>query len=542
MPVARRLLLTLLLTTAMAGEAAAAGPGGWARTSGLWAGGPVQLRAGEAFQPRYPHASWALSVTVGIGPGGALELADRGSRRAVRLTARADDRVAVTTGATGPDAVIPRPIAARAGEHRIELTSGPRPALTVDGRAVPVRGRLRAPVLRGAGTTALTLTAPLVTRSRAREALLLHRVGTLAAMTPAHRFPLGEPDGAAPGSLRFDGGWASGFWAGTLWGAATLAPGGPYGTWARAATADRLPRPDAMTHDLGFMFGRSVVRAYRRSCPAPGHLRAPSCATLRATALAAATTLVRLAATNAAGTIPTDARTEPAETIIDSLMNLDLLLWAGRETHDASFTDLARRHAHRVERELLRPDGSTIQAVRFDRATGEVLGHDTRQGVSASSTWSRGQAWAIYGFAQTGRALRDPLLLAAAERAAAWWVRHAPADAPPPYDFSAPPGAPRDSGAAMIAAAGLFRLADACAAMPGTCASPGRWRPAAARALGTGLRAVSPVPPLGRLGQQAYRVGPRGGAWDDRAELIWGLDFALEAISAARARGVTVPG
>jgi unsaturated chondroitin disaccharide hydrolase len=556
MPLARLLLLTLILATVTTGEAGAARPGGWARIAGLWAGAPAQLRAGGAFQPRYPGAPWALSVTVGMEPGGALELADPGRGVVARLTARPDGRVAVTTGATGADAVLPRPIAARAEEHRIELASGPRPVLAVDGRAIPLRGSPRAPALRATGTAPVRLTAPLVTRSRAREALLLHRVGTLSAMTPPHRFPLGEPDGAAPGALRFDGGWTSGFWAGTLWGAATLAPGGPYDRWARAATADRLPRPDSMTHDLGFMFGRSVLRAYRRSCPAPGPPRAPSCATLRATALVAARTLVRLAATNAAGTIPTDARTPQAETIIDSLMNLDLLLWAGRETGDGSFTELARRHAHRVERELLRPDGSTIQAVRFDRSTGEVLGHDTRQGVSANSTWSRGQAWAIYGFAQTGRALRDPELLAAAERAAAWWMRHAPAGAPPPYDFSAPPGAPRDSGAAydfsappgaprdsgaaMIAAAGLFRLADACAAIPGACASPGRWRGAASRALDAGLRAVSPVPPLGRLGQQAYRVGPRGGAWDDRAELIWGLDFALEAI--ARRAGRPAPG
>lgn len=540
MPARLLLLLTLVLTAATAGEAAAARPSGWARTSGLWAGAPAQLRAGTAFRPRYPDAPWALTVTVGMGARDVLELADDGRAATARLTARPDGRVAVTTSATGASAVIPRAVEARAEEHRIELVTGSRPALAVDGRAIPLSRSPRAPALRAVGPTPVTLTAPLVTRSRAPEALLLHRVGTLSALTPPHRFPLGEADGAVPGSLRFDGGWTSGFWAGALWGAATLSPGGPYSDWARVATADRLPRPDSMTHDLGFMFGRSVLRAYRRSCPVPGTPSAPSCATLRNTALEAARTLVRLAATNAAGSVPTDAQTADAETIIDSLMNLDLLLWAGRETGDASFTDLARRHAHLVRRELLRPDGSTIQAVRFDRLTGEVLGHDTRQGISADSTWSRGQAWAIYGFAQTGRALRDPVLLAAAERAADWWTRHAPLRSPPPYDFSAPAGAPRDSGAAMIAAAGMFRLADACAAMPGACASPGRWRPAASRALDTGLRAVSLTPPLGRLGQQAYRVGPRGGAWDDRAELIWGLDFALEAV--ARRAGRAAPG
>ena len=53
----------------------------------------------------------------------------------------------------------------------------------------------------------------------------------------------------------------------------------------------------------------------------------------------------------------------------------------------------------------------------------------------------------------------------------------------------------------------------------------------------TALTAVSARPPLGRLGDQAYRVGPRGGSWDDRAELIWGIDFALEAIAARHRAG-----
>ena len=75
----------------------------------------------------------------------------------------------------------------------------------------------------------------------------------------------------------------------------------------------------------------------------------------------------------------------------------------------------------------------------------------------------------------------------------------------------------------------MYRLARACAAVPGACAAPARWRPAAAHTLDVALGAVSTVPPRGRLGEQAGSVGPRGGTWDDRAELIWGLDFAVEA-------------
>jgi hypothetical protein len=45
--------------------------------------------------------------------------------------------------------------------------------------------------------------------------------------------------------------------------------------------------------------------------------------------------------------------------------------------------------------------------------------------------------------------------------------------------------------------------------------------------LGAALGHVSQDPPLGYFGDQAYTVG--GTPWDDRAELAWGLYYAVEA-------------
>jgi unsaturated chondroitin disaccharide hydrolase len=231
--------------------------------------------------------------------------------------------------------------------------------------------------------------------------------------------------------------------------------------------------------------------------------------------------------------IPTDAEGTEAETIVDSLMNVGLLTWASRVSGNRSFAELARRHARLVSALLMRPDGSTIQAAVHDRAGGRLLRLGTRQGLSDGSTWARGQAWAIHGLASVGSDLGDRVLVGAAERAAGYWVAAAPRRGLPPYDFAAGRSAPRDSSAGAIAAAGMYELARACARLGGACArGRAHWRDAAGSALASALTAVSAKSPLGRVGEQAGTVGPRGGAWDDRAELIWGLDFLLEAVAA----------
>jgi unsaturated chondroitin disaccharide hydrolase len=216
-------------------------------------------------------------------------------------------------------------------------------------------------------------------------------------------------------------------------------------------------------------------------------------------------------------------------------MNIQLLGWAWRATGDDEYRTAADTHARGVARLLVRPDGSTAQAVRMQRSDGAVIATHTHQGFADDSTWSRGQAWAVYGFAYTGAELDQAEFVTTAERAAAYVESHLPADGVPPYDYTAPPGAPPDTSAGVITAAGLFRLADACDEVPGACTQGERWRPLARRMLAASLGRVSAGPPLGFLADQVFSLGGSA-TWDDRGDFIFGTAYALEAVLAAAKR------
>ena len=98
----------------------------------------------------------------------------------------------------------------------------------------------------------------------------------------------------------------------------------------------------------------------------------------------------------------------------------------------------------------------------FNPATGAVEQKGTLQGCCPESSWSRGQAWAIYGFAQIYRATGEASYRDEAWAVARYFLHHVPEDGVVPYDFLDPdvPAAPKDTSAQAIAAAGLLALAD----------------------------------------------------------------------------------
>lgn len=524
------------VTAAPSAAVAAGFAAAWRQSAGVTVSRDVSLRDGgsTAVSRLLPGHRWAASFDVrlqrrsalAIGLGGTAGgfLLERGDGRGERL--RAGTGIVDLRDRRGW----------RPGWRHVEVTAGARPA--VDGRRVPGlprrRGRLRFQLLRGGAD----VSALVLSEADRPDALLLHRLSSLRARTPPGRFPLGA---GAGDRLRFARGWTSGFWPGALWQAASLAGrGSVFERWAIESTVAHLGRERADTHDLGFMYGRSSLAAYRQLCKTRAGGEAPRCERLRRSVLTAASRLLELAESNrATGTIPMSTRGAVADTIIDSVMNLGILGWASRVTGEPRFSETASRHAHTVARLLVRADGSTAQSIHTRRDDGAVVEVHSHQGIGPDSTWARGQAWAVYGFAQTALDQADPALARVAERAAGFVAARLPDGGVPRYDYDAPAGAPADVSAGVITAAGLFRIDAACRALPGACAQPSRWWRLGARMLDAALRHASRRPPLGLLGHQVYTLGGET-RWDDDAELIFGLDYALEAV-AARERRTHMP-
>jgi unsaturated chondroitin disaccharide hydrolase len=153
---------------------------------------------------------------------------------------------------------------------------------------------------------------------------------------------------------------------------------------------------------------------------------------------------------------------EGGRAIVDCLMNLPLLFWASYETGDPKFADVARKHAQTTLRYMVRPDDTTFHTFFFNQETGEPVGGKTAQGYTDDSLWSRGQAWAIYGFALAADWTGDVNMIDVSRRLAERFWSELGDDLIPLWDFRVPPDGPqkRDSSAGAIAACGLFKLAE----------------------------------------------------------------------------------
>ncbi|MFG2791920.1 glycoside hydrolase family 88 protein [Streptomyces sp. NPDC048419] len=254
-----------------------------------------------------------------------------------------------------------------------------------------------------------------------------------------------------------NGDWVGGFWPGTLWMAYLRSKDEAFRTWALASAQKLAPRQnDTSTHDLGFLFYPSWVTAWRLTGDEAW----------RTGAVRAADSLIqrynpRGHFIRAWGAL-TD-QTNAGRVIMDTIMNLDLLAFASRQTGDATYLDIAVEHARTAQQVFPRADGSTPHVYDFDPGSGAPIGPDTVQGYSPTSCWSRGQAWGVYGFTTMYRRTGNKEFLVTAGRLADFAVGALSPDHVPVWDYRAPqqPYDVKDASAGAVMACGLLDLAAA---------------------------------------------------------------------------------
>ena len=145
--------------------------------------------------------------------------------------------------------------------------------------------------------------------------------------------------------------------------------------------------------------------------------------------------------------------------IVDCMMNLPLLYWASEVSGDPRFRLIAMKHADTAMDVFVRPDGSCNHIIIFDAETGEVLDNPGGQGYESGSSWSRGQAWALYGFTLSYLHTGKQEYLDTAKRVANYFISQITDDYIPRCDFRQPAEPVlKDNTAGAVAAAGLLVL------------------------------------------------------------------------------------
>lgn len=250
--------------------------------------------------------------------------------------------------------------------------------------------------------------------------------------------------------------WTNGFWAGMLWQLYHATGDKDYETYARFSEKrldDAFTNFMGLDHDVGFMWLHTAVADYRLTKHERSLARGLHAANLLNGRYNPIGKFIK--AWN-----PDESGDRNGWVIIDSMMNISLLYWARDVTNDPRYDYIARTHADTVMQNHVRADGSVNHICIFDPKTGELLETRGGQGYGVGSSWSRGQAWAIYGFALSYVHTHDQRYLDTAKRAAHYFLANIERnDYESLVDFRAPKDPIQiDTSAAAIAACGLLEI------------------------------------------------------------------------------------
>ncbi len=250
--------------------------------------------------------------------------------------------------------------------------------------------------------------------------------------------------------------WTNGFWGGIMW--LLYQDTGEEKYREIAGISERklekcFDQYYGLHHDVGFMYLPTAVADYRLTGNEEGRRIGMHAANLLAGRFNPVGKFIRAWNQNE----DNDTR---GWAIIDCLLNLSLLYWASEESGDPRFRQIAMMHADTVLANFVRPDGSVCHIVEFDPESGRMVKSYGGQGYGEGSSWTRGQGWAVYGFANSYTHTGKKEYLEAARKVADYCIANLPESGIIPVDFKQPPEpAWEDSCAACVIACGLLEVA-----------------------------------------------------------------------------------
>lgn len=165
-------------------------------------------------------------------------------------------------------------------------------------------------------------------------------------------------------------------------------------------------------------------------------------------------------------------RNWPHNTIMDNMMNLDMMFWAAKNGGNPLLYDLAVTHAKTTMQNHFRPDGSCYHVAVYDTINGNLIKGVTHQGYADNSMWARGQSWAIYGYTMVYRYTHNKVFLDFAQKVTDVYLKRLKQtsdDLIPLWDMDDPRGmkAPKDASAACVVADALLELQEYVGGMKG---------------------------------------------------------------------------
>ncbi len=286
----------------------------------------------------------------------------------------------------------------------------------------------------------------------------LNKKLSVTAIKSRNKIPYSTKNGEHDDKSNMIDWWTNGFWGGLMWLMYEATNNEEYKISAER-NEEILERAfddvAKLHHDVGFMWHLTSGANYRLTGNRKSRNRALLCAMTLASRY------------NVIGGFfrcwnDSDKESKAGWTIIDSMMNLPLLYWASNEMGDTRFRNIAIKQADMSMRDHVREDGAVNHIVVHDPNKADtVLEVKPGQGYGVGSCWSRGNAWALYGFTLSYMYTKQDKYLQTAIKVADYFIaKTKETNWLPRIDFCQP-NSPEyyDSTAGAIAVCGIIELA-----------------------------------------------------------------------------------